>query len=319
MPPRLEVLQRLGTVILCLRPAARPAIPNFLPVIQTVNLSQREKKRKAKQDPYKWAQAQQRKNANLKRREELQRQRDEAWGNPVQGKTTPFLESLDTAGQVRLSEVPRDATGNLLQTPHELPTTPGLRNHFLTDAELDEATKHAFTLSKPMAAIVGDQLSNAASNETNAEKHKQDHAKAVEALRRITSLQNGSAKDRFHANVRRLVDEFGRHKTDKFLKPRPQSVSPNTIPMPDRAGPDTGSSEVQIAILTAKIRALSKALGINRGYKDVHNKRNLRLLVHRRQKLLAYMERKERGGERWTHMIEKLGLTPATWKGQISM
>ncbi|KAK9446009.1 mitochondrial 37S ribosomal protein uS15m [Metarhizium brunneum] len=319
MPPRLEVLQRLGTFNLCLRPTTRAATPNFLPVIQTANLSQREKKRKAKQDPYKWAQAQQRKNANLKRREELQKQRDEAWGNPVLGKTTPFLESLDTAGQVAFSEVPRDASGNPLQTPHELPTTPGLRNHFLTDAELEEATKHAFTLSKPMAAIVGDQLSDAASNEANIEKHKQDHTKAVEALRRITSLRNGSAKDRFHANVRRLVDEFGRHKTDKFLKPKPQSISPNTTPMPDRAGPDTGSSEVQIAILTAKIRTLSKALEINRGYKDVHNKRNLRLLVHRRQKLMAYMERKERGSERWTLMIEKLGLTPATWKGQISL
>jgi ribosomal protein S15 len=89
--------------------------------------------------------------------------------------------------------------------------------------------------------------------------------------------------------------------------------------MPDRAGPDTGSSEVQIAILTAKIRTLTKALDINRGYKDKHNKRNLRLLVHRRQKLLAYMERKERGSERWTRMIEKLGLTPATWRGQIDL
>ncbi|OAQ73244.1 ribosomal protein S15 precursor-like protein [Pochonia chlamydosporia 170] len=318
MPPRLEVLQRLGTVNLCLRPAARPATPNFLPVIQTANLSQRERKRKAKQDPYKWAQAQQRKNANLKRREELQKQRDEAWGNPVLGKTTPFLESLDTAGQVGLSEVFRDPSGNALQTPHELPTTPGLRNHFLTDAELEEATKHAFTLSKPMTGIVSDQFSNASPNEA-IEKHKQDHAKAIEALKRITSLRNGSGKDRFHANVRRLVDEFGRHKTDKFLEPRPQSISPNTTPMPARAGPDTGSSEVQIAILTAKIRTLSKALQINRGYKDHHNKRNLRLLVHRRQKLLAYMERKERGSERWTHMIEKLGLTPATWKGQIDL
>lgn len=287
-------------------------------MVQTANLSLREKKRKAKQDPYKWAQAQQRKNANLKRREELQKQRDEAWGNPVLGKTTPFLESLDTAGQVGLSEVPRDASGNALQTPRELPTTPGLRNHFLTDAELDEATKHAFTLSKPMKAIIESQLSSA-SPEDAIEKHKQKHVKAIEALRRITSLRNSSASDRFHANVRRLVDEFGRHKTDKVLKPKPQSISPNTTPMPDRAGPDTGSSEVQIAILTAKIRTLSKALEINRGYKDVHNKRNLRLLVHRRQKLLAYMERKERGSERWTHMIEKLGLTPATWKGQIDL
>lgn len=303
---------------MCLRPAARAATPRFLPVIQTANLSLREKKRKAKQDPYKWAQAQQRKNANLKRRGELQKQRDEAWGNPVLGKTTPFLESLDTAGQVGTTEVPRDPSGNPLGVARELPTTPGLRNHFLTDAELEEASKHAYALTKPMMGAVSSQMSSA-SEEDRAKLHDQKHAKAVEALRRISSLRNGSARDRFHANVRRIVDEFGRHKTDKFLKPKPESISPNTTPMPGRSGPDTGSSEVQIAVLTAKIRTLSQALSINRGYKDKHNKRNLRLLVHRRQKLLSYMERKERGSERWTHMIEKLGLTPATWKGQIDL
>lgn len=234
------------------------------------------------------------------------------------GKTTPFLESLDTSGQVGQSEVPRDASGNILGTPHELPTTPGLRNHFLTDAELEEATKHAYALGKPIIGVVSAQMSSGLEEDTER-KYEQNHAKAVEALRRITSLRNSSARDRFHANVRRIVDEFGRHKTDKFLAPKPQSINPNTIPMPGRAGPDTGSSEVQIAILTAKIRNLSKALLVNRGYKDKHNKRNLRLLVHRRQKLLAYMERRERGSERWTHMIEKLGLTPATWKGQIDL
>ncbi|KAG5929844.1 hypothetical protein E4U42_004364 [Claviceps africana] len=318
MPPRLEVLQRLGTINLCLRPATRTATPNFLPVIQTANLSQREKKRIAKQDPYKWAQAQQRKNANLKRREELQKQRDEAWGDPVLGKTTPFLESLDTAGQVAQGEVPRDASGNPLQTPHELPTTPGLRNHFLTDAELEDAVEHAYVLGFPRFGVVSSQI-NPEEKHQKTKEYNQNHVKAVEALRRITSLQNSSARDRFHANVRRIIDEFGRHRTDKFLAPKPKSISPNTTRMPGRAGPDTGSSEVQIAILTAKIRTLSKALQVNRGYKDKHNKRNLRLLVHRRQKLLAYMERKERGSGRWTHMLEKLGLTPATWKEQITL
>ncbi|KAG6008504.1 hypothetical protein E4U21_004344 [Claviceps maximensis] len=318
MPPRIEVLQRLGTINLCLRPASRTATPNFLPVIQTANLSQREKKKIAKQDPYKWAQAQQRKNANLKRREELQKQRDEAWGDPVLGKTTPFLESLDSAGQAAMSEVPRDPSGNPLQTPHELPTTPGLRNHFLTDAELEDATKHAYTLGKPVVGVISASITESLVEQAQ-KKYDQNHAKAVEALRRITSLRNSSARDRYHANVRRVIDEFGRHNTDKFLAPKPESISPNMTPMPGRAGPDTGSSEVQIAILTAKIRTLSKALLVNRGYKDMHNKRNLRLLVHRRQKLLAYMERKERGSGRWTHMLEKLGLTPATWKGQIDL
>ncbi|KAK5997254.1 hypothetical protein PT974_02608 [Cladobotryum mycophilum] len=318
MPPRLDVLQRLGTVNLCLRPSTRPAPQNFLPIVQTANLSLREKKKKAKQDPYKWAQAQQRKAANLKRREELDKQRQEEWGDPIRGKKTPFLESLDSAGQVNQSEVPRDASGKPIEKPRALPTTIGLRNHFLTDAELEDAAKHAYALTKPMVGVVESQM-DPATEEERKKAHDQKHYKAVEALKRITSLRNSSARDRFHANVRRIVDEFGRHKTDTFLKPKPQSISPNTTPMPERAGPDTGSSEVQIAILTAKIRSVSRALEINRGYKDKHNKRNLRLLLHRRQKLLKYMERKERGSERWTHMLEKLGLTPATWKGQIDL
>ncbi|KAL9485088.1 hypothetical protein ACSS6W_003877 [Trichoderma asperelloides] len=318
MPPRIDLLQRLGTVNLCLRPSTTPATQAFLPIVQKANLSLRERKKKQKQDPYKWAQAQQRKAANLKRQDELLKKRDEEWGDPVRGRLTPFLESLDSAGQNPVTNVPRDASGNALEEPRELPTTPGLRNHFLTDAELEDAVKHAYALTKPMVGVVESQM-DPTTEEERKQAHNQKHQKAVEALKRITALSNGSARDRFHANVRRIVDEFGRHNTDKVLKPKPQSISPNITPMPGRAGPDTGSSEVQIAILTAKIRSVSEALAINRGYKDVHNKRNLRLLVHRRQKLLQYMERKERGSERWTNMIEKLGLTPATWKGQIDL
>ena len=85
-----------------------------------------------------------------------------------------------------------------------------------------------------------------------------------------------------------------------------------------RAGPDTGSPEVQIAILTTKIRVLAEHLG-GLGRKDKVNKRNLQLLVHKRQKLLRYLRRKERGGERWENVIKELGLEDASWKGEISL
>ncbi|KAF4992874.1 hypothetical protein FGRMN_6875 [Fusarium graminum] len=317
MPPRIPALPRLGSLNLCLRPATKPATPNFLPIVQTANLSQREKKRKAKQDPYRWAQAQQRKAANVQRREELSLERDEAWGDPIKGKTTPFVESLESAGQDATSRAAAETSGGDT-TSQELPTSPELRNYFLTNSELEEAVKHAYTLTKPLIGVVESQM-EPGSGEDKMKEHEQRHEKAMEALRRITALNNSSARDRFHANVRRIVDEFGRHNTDKILKPKPKSIHPNTVPMPGRSGPDTGSSEVQIAILTTKIHNLSQALQINRGYKDKHNKRNLRLLLHRRQKLMKYMDRKERGSERWTHMVEKLGLTPATWKDQISL
>lgn len=285
--------------------------------MQAASLSLGERKKVAKQDPYRWAQAQMRKTANLKRREELDAERAVAPGDPVVGKLTPFVESLDSAGQKKASDVPTDPSGTPLEEPRELPTTDGLRNYYLSDAELDEAVKHAYTLTRPVSSVVASQVDPAM--EEQRRKHEKNHEKAVLAMRRITALENGSARDRFHANVRRIVDEFGRHNTDRFLAAKPLSISPDTVPKPRRSGPDTGSSEVQIAILTSKIRALSQALEINRGYKDKHNKRNLRVLVHRRQKLLRYMERKERGSERWTHMLEKLGITPATWKGEITV
>lgn len=315
MPPRLPALQRLGTANLCLRPAAaKPAVPNFLPIVQTANLSQKEKKRIAKQDPYRHAQAMQRKNANLKRQETLQATRTEEWGDPLWGKTTPFVESLATLGQEGTDTAPQPSTGKA----HQGPKPAVLRNHFLVDSELEEAAHQAFMLSKPVVGLVEGQI-DPEKAEQQEKEHVEKHKKAVEALRRITSIENSSSRDRFHINVRRIISELGRHETDKVLAPKPKSINSSDEPKPGRAGPDTGSSEVQIGILTAKIRNLATVLQNNRGYKDKHNRRNLRLLLHRRQKLLKYMERKERGSERWTNMIEKLGITPAMWKEQIVM
>lgn len=308
-------------VLVCLRPAARPATPSFLPIAQSASkITLREKKRKAKQDPYAWAQAQQRKNANLKRREQLDEQRAREHGdNPVHGKATPFLESLEFAGQRAQSKVATDAEGKPLEESHRLPITPGLRNYFLTDKELEGAIQDAYNLTKPYAqGSIEEAMSTGDKQNGRDSEHEEKHARAVEAMRRITALENGSAKDHYHANVRRIVHEFGRHRTDKVLPKKPEAFDAPNEPKPGRSGPDTGSSEVQIAILTAKIQKLDGALGTGRGYKDTANRRNLELLVHRRQKLLRYMERKERGGARWTHMLEKLGLTEAMWKGQIT-
>ncbi|PKS12177.1 hypothetical protein jhhlp_001475 [Lomentospora prolificans] len=315
MPPRIPGLTGVGTFTLCLRPAIRPAAAPLLPIVQSANLSKWEKKRLAKRDPYRWAQIQQRKNANLERREEMKKERDEKWGSPVFGIPTPFAESFDSAGQEPLSRVARDEQGNAIEDPHPLPTSPHILNHLLSRDEFEQAVQHAYTLTKPVLA--GENLDAKAKADAE-QKHEQSHARAVEALRRIVSMENASSKMRKHANIRRCIEEFGRHNTDKQLKPRPQSIHKNPVDMPERVGPDTGSSEVQIAILTVKIRKLAQELEKNRGYKDKHNKRNLRVLCHRRQKLLRYMEKKERGSERWTNMLEKLGLSPATWKEQIS-
>ncbi|GKT52291.1 37S ribosomal protein S28, mitochondrial [Colletotrichum spaethianum] len=319
MPPRLQSLQRLGTASLCLRPAVRPATPSFLPVIQTANISQREKKRKAKQDPYRYQQAQQRKAANEKRQSEIQAEKDAKWGDPVHGIPTPFVESFDSAGQAPTTKLVKDDNGNIISEPRPLPTSPGLLNHLVTKDELEHVIQKAYVLTKPVKSDVRDYADPAA-EELADKKHETNHAKAVEALNRILSMDNANSKILLHTNIKRCVDEFGRHNTDEVLRQKPKSAlaDPNAPPAPERAGPDTGSSEVQIAILTAKIRKLAQELSQNRGYKDKHNKRNLRVLCHRRQKLLKYMEKKERGSERWTHLLEKLGLSPATYQEQIS-
>lgn len=54
---------------------------------------------------------------------------------------------------------------------------------------------------------------------------------------------------------------------------------------------DTGSPEVQIALLTAKIKKLTKHL---KGHKkDVHSRRGLLAMVSKRRRLLAYLMKKE--------------------------
>jgi ribosomal protein S15 len=273
-----------------------------------------------KQDPYGWAQAQQRKAVNVKRREELQQVKDEAWGSPVHGIITPFVESFDTAGQAPLSTPPKDDKGNPLEEPHPLPTSPELRNYLLKDQEVEKAIEQSYLLTKPLEPEDRTK-SDPELEKRQLQEHERHHAKAVAALQRITDLSKGNAKDRRHANVRRCIETFGRHKTDETV---PDAAPPLArgvpdVPKPVRAGPDTGSSEVQIAILTAKIRALALALEGPKGHKDKNNKRSLRRMCHKRQRLLKYMERKERGSGRWQHMVETLGLSPATWKEQISL
>jgi ribosomal protein S15 len=269
-----------------------------------------------KQDPYSWAQSQQRKAVNVKRQTELQKVRDEEWGSPVHGITTPFIESFDSGGQASLSTPPIDDEGNPLEEAHELPTSPHLRNYLLSSDEVDHALEQCYILSKPLP-IADDPARNAEELAVHDERHR----KAVVALRRIVDLDHGSAKDRKHANIRRIIEIFGRHNTDHTVERAAPSraVDAPELEMPARGGPDTGSSEVQIAILTSKIRALATKLEGPKGNRDKNNKRSLRLLCHRRQKLLRYMERKERGSGRWYHMINTLGLSPATWKNQITL
>lgn len=265
----------------------------------------------------------------MARKVELREQRAAALGDPIRGVTTPFVESLDSA--IPSEAITTDeAVANTTTTnsPEKPPSSPAFAadedhlNYYFTKPELEESLEYSRTLSEPLVSTDRERV-DPAKEAAEAKAHEAGHKIAFEAVSRIVSLANANNKERTRANVQRIIDTFGRHNTDTFLKPKAPSLQSTCSmvaeqkPTP-RAGPDTGSSEVQIGILTAKIRVLANRYeGANRN--DKVNKRNLRLLLHRRQKLLKYMHRKERGSERWTNMIEKLGLTEATWKGQIAV
>ncbi len=67
---------------------------------------------------------------------------------------------------------------------------------------------------------------------------------------------------------------------------------------------DTGSAEVQIAILSKRIDELTEHLKVHK--KDHHSRRGLLKMVGRRRRLLDYL--KEKDMERYRELIERLGL-----------
>lgn len=82
------------------------------------------------------------------------------------------------------------------------------------------------------------------------------------------------------ANKQELIDQYRRH------------------------GSDTGSPEVQVAILSARINYLTEHLNIHK--KDHHSRRGLLKLVGRRRKLLDYLRRTDY--DRYKGLVERLGL-----------
>lgn len=71
-----------------------------------------------------------------------------------------------------------------------------------------------------------------------------------------------------------------------------------------RAAADTGSPEVQVALLTARINDLTEHFKVN--LKDHHSRRGLLKMVSRRRKLLDYLKRTNL--ESYKTLIERLGL-----------
>jgi small subunit ribosomal protein S15 len=71
-----------------------------------------------------------------------------------------------------------------------------------------------------------------------------------------------------------------------------------------RSGKDTGSPEVQIALLTERINSLTEHFKAH--VKDFHSRRGLLKLVSQRRKLLDYLKRKD--ADKYRDLIERLSL-----------
>lgn len=71
-----------------------------------------------------------------------------------------------------------------------------------------------------------------------------------------------------------------------------------------RSENDVGSSEVQIALMTSRIKYLTEHFKQHK--KDFHSRRGLQTLVNRRRKLLKYLKKENR--ESYSSLIKSLGL-----------
>ena len=100
----------------------------------------------------------------------------------------------------------------------------------------------------------------------------------------------------------RLVGVPGRHSK----KARHSSMPDKTATITEHRlhETDTGSPEVQVALLTGRINHLTEHLKVHRG--DHHTRRGLMKLIGRRRRLLDYV--KENDVERYRALISRLGI-----------
>jgi small subunit ribosomal protein S15 len=86
--------------------------------------------------------------------------------------------------------------------------------------------------------------------------------------------------------------------------PLPKETAANVIGEYKTHESDTGSPEVQIALLTARINQLTDHLRVNK--KDNHSTRGLMLLIGRRKRLMAYLSRADI--TRYRELVQRLGI-----------
>lgn len=164
---------------------------------------------------------------------------------------------------------------------------------------LPEAGLARATYLEGSPSTTAQDLARRAAEETPAQ------AQSSEQLMRILDLRNADSRGIRTMNVRRIVEVFG---------------GPVDASAPEGERLDTGSSAVQAAVLTHRIRLLADHIAQNP--RDVHNRKNLRELVHRRAKVLRYLKKQvsRKGGEGegvYEALLDKIGVDRRAVEGEV--
>lgn len=122
---------------------------------------------------------------------------------------------------------------------------------------------------------------------------EKEQLQSADTLSRILDLRNASGRGIQVENTRRIIAHFAR--------PTPSG------------GLDTGSPEVQAALLTYRIRNLYEHLGSQRH--DNSNRRSMRRLVHQRAKLLRYLKSKD--PLRYQAFLPRIGVEARGVEGEV--
>ncbi|OUM55589.1 hypothetical protein BVG19_g5156 [[Candida] boidinii] len=139
--------------------------------------------------------------------------------------------------------------------------------------------------------LLNDLNKSTSDSERTIERIEKSENEKREILLRILSMRNSDKSEKKKISVKLAVEEFQRDEGD------------------------TGSSEVQSAILTVKIHNLMEH--VKQNPQDLFHIRKLRMTVQKRQKLLRYLKRDN--PQRYFWAIEKLGLTDENVHQEFNM
>lgn len=234
--------------------------------------------------------ANQRRKQNLKRREELRKQNLDTLADPIIGHSSEWVARLLKPYEILVERKKPNFPIHSIKFPASMETINLIVEKFeKIRASATEETKDFIKLNE-----VNEFPSSDTSLESNQDGFERLHPLAErlermsqlsdlrkESIHRIFNIENSNSKTLRLNNKQLAVESFARNERD------------------------TGSPEVQAAVYTSRILALSDHCKNHK--KDQTGKRMLRYYVHQRQRMLKYLRKVN--FDRYVHCIKNLGLT----------